>query len=105
MSTGPLTANATFTVFASAGTCSGLLANSATVSVRPVGDPACGAGPSDCANFSSIQPTIVTQPSCNDRDAGEVSFNITRADGTPTTFRILWTINGNTQTKFTSATA
>jgi len=105
-STGPLSANSTFTVFADAGTCSGLLTNSAIVAVRPVGDPACGGGGgTDCTNFSSIQPSIVTQPSCNDRDAGEVLFNITRADGTPTTFRILWTINGNTQTKFTSSTA
>ncbi|MEJ1241733.1 gliding motility-associated C-terminal domain-containing protein [Chryseolinea sp. T2] len=107
ISTGLLSATTTFNVFAIAGSCSAELTNKATVSVRLVGDPACGGGPgpSDCTNFSSIQPTIVTQPSCNDRDAGEVSFNISRADGTPTTFRILWTINGNTQTKFTSSTA
>ena len=102
--TGNLTATTTFNVFAGSGTCAAQLTNTATVNVRLAGDPACGGGPSDCANFSSIQPTIVTQPSCNDRDAGEVSFNISRADGTPTTFRVLWTINGNTQTKFTSST-
>ncbi len=103
--TGNLTANTTFNVLATVGTCSVQLTATATVTIRPIGDPACGGGgPSDCTNFSSIQPTIVTQPSCNDRDAGEVSFNIARADGTPTTFRVLWTINGNTQTKFTSGT-
>lgn len=105
ISTGPLSATTVFNVMAIAGTCSAELTNLATVTVRPAGDPACGgSGGTDCTNFSAIQPSIVTQPSCNDRDAGEVAFNISRADGTPTTFRILWTINGNTQTKFTAGT-
>ncbi len=103
--TGNLAVNTTFNVLATLGTCSAQLTATATVTLRPLGDPACGGGGSDCTNFSSIQPTIVTQPSCNDRDAGEVSFSIARTDGTPTTFRIIWTINSTTQTKFTSGTA
>ena len=100
-----LTANTTFNVLATLGGCSAQLTATATVTIRPVGDPACGGGgPSDCTNFSSIVPTIVTQPSCNDLDAGEVSFTISRADATPTTFRVLWTIGSTTQTKFTSNT-
>ena len=102
--TGNLAANTTFNVLATVGTCSAQLTATATVAIRPLGDPACGGGGSDCTNFSSIQPTIVTQPSCNDRDAGEVSFTIARTDGTPTTFRVIWTINGTNQTKFTSGT-
>ncbi|MBL0743824.1 gliding motility-associated C-terminal domain-containing protein [Chryseolinea lacunae] len=74
------------------------------VIVRANNDAACGGGGSDCANFSSIQPTIITPPSCNDRDAGDVQFNIARADGTPSTFRVIWTYGSNTQTKFTSNT-
>ncbi|WP_276372452.1 gliding motility-associated C-terminal domain-containing protein, partial [Chryseolinea sp. H1M3-3] len=102
--TGNLSASITFNVFATVGTCSGQLIATASVAVRPVGDPACGPGGSDCANFSAIIPTIVTQPSCNDRDAGEVSFNIARANGTPTTFRVIWSYNGTDQTKFTAST-
>jgi len=102
--TGNLTANTTFNVLASVGSCSAQLTATPTVTIRPVGDPACGGGGTDCANFNAIIPTIVTQPSCNDRDAGEVSFTISRFDGTPTTFRVLWSINGTTQTKFTSNT-
>ena len=105
--TGNLTANTTFNVLATLGTCSAQLTATASVAIRPVGDPACGGGGpggSDCANFSAIIPSITTQPSCNDRDAGEVSFSISRSDGTPTTFRVIWTINGDTQTKFTANT-
>ena len=102
---GNLSATTTFNVLAIAGTCSAQLTSTVTVAIRLPGDPACGgSGPSDCTNFSSIQPTIITQPSCNDRDAGQVSFTISRADGTPTTFRVIWTINGSSQTKFTTAT-
>ena len=75
--TGNLTANTTFNVLATIGSCSAQLTATPTVTIRPVGDPACGGGgPSDCTNFSAIVPTIVTQPSCNDLDAGEVSFTI-----------------------------
>ena len=102
--TGNLTATTTFNVLATLGSCSAQLTATPTVTIRPVGDPACGGGGSDCTNFAAIIPTIVTQPSCNDRDAGEVSFTIARADGTPTTFRVLWSIGGTTQTKFTSNT-
>ncbi|MEP6734597.1 MAG: gliding motility-associated C-terminal domain-containing protein [Chryseolinea sp.] len=107
LSTGPLSSTTIFNVLAIAGTCSAQLTGTATVSVRLAGDPACGGGGggSDCTNFSAIVPTIVTQPSCNDRDAGIVSFTISRADATPTTFRVIWTYNGGTpQTKFTSST-
>ena len=99
-----LAATTTFNVLATVGGCSAQLTATATVTIRPIGDPACGAGPSDCANFASIVPTIITQPACNDLDAGEVSFTISRADATPTTFRVIWTIGSATQTKFTSNT-
>ncbi len=105
--TGNLTTSTTFNVFATLGGCSAQLTATASVAIRPIGDPACGSGGpggSDCANFSAIIPTIVTQPSCNDRDAGEVSFTISRSNGTPTTFRVIWTYNGTAQTKFTSGT-
>ena len=105
--TGNLTASTTFNVFAIIGSCSAQLAATASVAIRPVGDPACGGGGPggrDCANFSAIIPTIVTQPSCNDRDAGKVSFSISRSDATPTTFRVIWSYNGTDQTKFTSGT-
>jgi gliding motility-associated-like protein len=73
------------------------------ITVRNAADPTCtGGGGSDCTNFSSITPTIVTQPSCSDRDAGVVQFNIARADGTSTTFRVTWTYNSTSQVKFTS---
>jgi len=106
LSTGNLAANTTFNVFATSGLCAVQLSNMATVTVRLPGDPACGGGGggTDCTNFSSIQPTIITQPSCNDRDAGIVSFTIARADGTPTTFRVIWSFNGTSQTKFTTGT-
>ena len=102
--TGNLTVNTTFNVLATVGTCSVQLTATASVAIRPIGDPACGPGGSDCTNFSSIQPTIVAQPSCNDRDAGEVSFTISRSDSSPTTFRVIWSYNGTDQTKFTSNT-
>jgi gliding motility-associated-like protein len=102
--TGTLSASTTFNVLATQGSCVVELTNTATVNVRPPGDPACGGGGSDCTNFSSIQPSIVTQPSCKDRDAGEISFSIARTDGTPTTFRVILSINGTNQTKFTSNT-
>ena len=105
--TGNLTASTTFNVFAIIGSCSAQLTATASVAIRPVGDPACGGGGpggSDCANFSAIVPTIVTQPSCNDRDAGIVSFSISRSDATATTFRVVWSYNGTDQTKFTSGT-
>ena len=100
--TGNLTTSTTFNVLATLGTCSTQLTATASVAIRPSGDPACGPGGSDCANFSAIIPTIVTQPSCNDRDAGEISFNISRSDGSATTFRVIWSYNGTDQTKFTS---
>jgi gliding motility-associated-like protein len=102
--TGNLAVNTVFNVLATGATCSAQLTATATVSIRPLGDPACGGGGTDCTNFSSIQPAIVTQPGCNDLDAGEVLFTIARTDGTPTTFRVIWSINGTNQTKFTSNT-
>ena len=103
--TGNLTAGMTYNVFAIAGSCSAQLTATASVAIRPASDPACGGtGGTDCANFSAIVPTIVTQPSCNDRDAGEVSFTISRSDATATTFRVIWSYNGTDQTKFTSNT-
>jgi gliding motility-associated-like protein len=73
------------------------------IAVKLTTDPGCGGGGgTDCANFASIDPTITVQPSCNNRDAGKVSFQIARADGTTSTFRIDWTYvpSGTTQTKF-----
>ena len=93
----------TYTVTPTLGSCDGTPQN-IVVTVRDAASTLCSGGGSDCANFSAIIPTIITQPSCNDRDAGEVSFTISRSNGTPTTFRVTWTYNGTDQTKFTSGT-
>ena len=37
-------------------------------------------------------PTIITQPSCNDRDAGEYSLTISRTDGNSYNLPRVWTI-------------
>ena len=44
MPTGNLTASTTFNVFATIGSCSAQLTATASVAIRPVGDPACGGG-------------------------------------------------------------
>jgi hypothetical protein len=98
-----LTTTTSFNVLATLGACSAQLTATATVTIRPLGDPACGGGGTDCAN-ATVDPTIITQPTCANPDAGEVSFTIARVDNTPTNFRVLWSINGTTQTKFTTGT-
>jgi gliding motility-associated-like protein len=86
----------------------GPVSGAISIQVKAANDVTCGGTGSDCANFSAIIPTITTQPTCSDRDAGEVSFNIQRANGTPTTFRVIWVYKGvtppTTQTKFTNGT-
>ncbi|AYB34255.1 gliding motility-associated C-terminal domain-containing protein [Chryseolinea soli] len=86
----------------------GPVSGAISIQVKAANDVTCGGTGSDCANFSAIIPTITTQPTCSDRDAGEVSFNIQRANATATTFRVIWTYKGvtppTTQTKFTNGT-
>jgi len=86
----------------------GPVSGAISIQVKAANDVTCGGTGSDCANFSAIIPTITTQPTCSDRDAGEVSFNIQRADATATTFRVIWVYKGvtppTTQTKFTNGT-
>jgi|GEM_PF-1954194 len=74
-STGNLTANATFNVFASVGTCSGQLTNTVTVTVRAIGDPACGGGggTGSCATVVITPRPRAAQCTLSN---GRISFNI-----------------------------
>jgi gliding motility-associated-like protein len=72
--TGNLTVSTTFNVFASIGSCSGQLAQIASVTVRPVGDPACGGGGTgDCATVV-IRPN--PSPATCTLSTGGVTFTI-----------------------------
>jgi gliding motility-associated-like protein len=78
--------------------------------VKPTNDPTCGGTGTDCINYSAIIPTIVTPPSCNNINAGELSFKIARADGTPSLFQVILNYYiGNTligtKTAFTNGSA
>lgn len=75
-----LNATTTLSVLATRGSCATLLTNTASVTVRPVGDPLCGGGIS-CGAFIitpiySGGPDVITRPPCANQDKGKLVFSV-----------------------------
>jgi len=80
--TGPLTANTTFNVLATVGTCSVQLTSTASVAIRSVGDPACTGGGSNCFVFTvNIDPIQTIRPSCANQDDGRIVMAVSGLTG------------------------
>jgi gliding motility-associated-like protein len=80
--TGSLLASTDYKVMAILGTCSLQLTATVTVTVRAVGDPACGGGGgSNCFAFATSGPVVEVRPSCANQNDGQLTFNIKGGSG------------------------
>src|SRR5690606_14734638 len=78
--TGALTANTTFNVLATQGSCTAQLLGLPSVTIRAPGDPFCsGGGGINCSVFTvTINDT---RPSCTDQDDGSIEIAVTGGTG------------------------